>query len=511
MTQSLPIEWIEDGVTTSSSLHLSPVESTLVQKRVIEARAGFEDWCKSPLSRRLAIVRSVRLTLAAGAESTSRELCGERAPEEFLVSEIIPFLDACKFLQRNAGKLLRPKTFDRLWNPVWLRGVRHEVVREPLGVVLIIAPSNYPFFLPGVQCLQAITAGNVVLLKPAAGGEAAARTLEALLDRAGLPGHVFQVLPSSPSAATEALTHSVDKVVLTGSFETGRAVLAQAAKSVIPSVVELSGCDGSLVYPDADFNLAAECIAFGLTLNSGHTCIAPRRVFVWREVADRFRQALAGALARRPAVILRSNEHAALGKTVIDAVHGGAELLHGSVNDCLIHAPIVFSNVPPQSPLTLTENWGPVLSIVEVESEEEALKLFNSSSFGLGASIFSRSEIRAHAVARSLIAGSICINDIIVPPADGRVPFAGRKHSGFGATRGGEGLLEMTALKVISSRTGRAHFHLRPPSQLLPGQLKLLSAYSEFAYGRKMRGFVTMCSALFRSRSRNSSPNHKEI
>ena len=508
MTQLLPIEWIE-GEGAPAPPHIR--QNAVVQNAASTARAGYEEWKKVSLANRLAVVALLRERLAARAESITRELCGKRDSEEFLVSEIIPFLDACKYLEKNAGKLLRSKTLNSFWNPVWLRGVRHELVREPFGVVLIIGPSNYPFFLPAVQCLQAITAGNAVLLKPAMGGEGAASVLEALFRSAGLPRNVVQILPSCPSAALEALAGFVDKAVLTGSLQTGRAVLTQAAESVTPTVVELSGCDGALIYPDADLNLAAECIAFGLTLNSGHTCIAPRRAIVWREVAEPFQQALAAALARRPGIVLSSSKHAGFSKVVFDAVHWGARLLHGSVSDCVIHAPIVFGDVSPESPLLLNENWGPVLSVVTIEDEDEAVRVFNRSSFGLGASIFTRSRKKARAVAGSLVAGSICINDIIVPTADGRVPFTGRKQSGFGATRGGEGLLEMSALKVISSRSGRAYLHLRASTKKLPNELKFLSAYSEFAYGRKMRGFTAMCSALFSSRSSNCSPNHNEI
>jgi acyl-CoA reductase-like NAD-dependent aldehyde dehydrogenase len=479
-----------------------------IQNAVGEAREASEHWRKISLANRLTVVRVFSSILASRAESTSRELCGDRASEEFLVSEIIPLLDACRYLEKNAGKLLRPKKLSSFLNPVWLRGVRHELVREPLGVVLIIGPSNYPLFLPAVQCLQAITAGNAILLKPAEGGEAAAKTLAALLRDAGLPGGVLQILPSCPSAVMETLAHSVDKVVLTGSLQTGRAVLAQAAETVTPTIVELSGSDGVLIYPDADLKLAAECVAFGLTLNSGHTCIAPRRAFVWTEVAEHFQRALAEALARRPSIALNCNRQHAYRSIVVDAVRGGAHLLHGSVTDCAIHAPIVFGNVALESSLLLQENWGPILSVVKVENENEAIHAFNRSSFGLGASIFTRSEDKARAAAQSLVAGSICINDIIVPTADGRIPFTGRKHSGFGATRGGEGLLEMTALKVISSHSGRLYLHLRPQSKRLPDELKFLSAYIEFAYGRRMRGFFAMCSALFRSRSRNGSQNN---
>ena len=160
-----------------------------------------------------------------------------------------------------------------------------EVRREPLGLVLVIAPSNYPLFLPGVQTLQALAAGNAVLWKPGRGGRRAAEAFAASPPGPASPAAVLTVLPESPRPRGEAIAAGVDKVLLTGSAATGREVLAELARRLVPATMELSGCDALFVLPGADLDRVARAVRFGLTLNGGATCIAPRRVFVPQDLA----------------------------------------------------------------------------------------------------------------------------------------------------------------------------------------------------------------------------------
>jgi aldehyde dehydrogenase (NAD+) len=156
-------------------------------------------------------------------------------------------------------------------------------------------------------------------------------------------------------------------------------------------------------------------------------------------------------------------------------------VINGSINTCgTLEGPLVLAKVPPESSFALAENWGPILSIIHVTNEEDALAAFHRSPFRLGASIFTQNNATARRLARSLQVGSVCVNDVIVPTADGRLPFGGRKQSGFGVTRGPEGLLEMTALKVISTRRADHHLHLNTP---VPDQFEQVSAYTTIAYG----------------------------
>jgi aldehyde dehydrogenase (NAD+) len=250
-----------------------------------EARRAQSRWARTPLRQRLKCIRRARHVIAERCISIATT-----AGEEFgeaITAQVLPLADACRFIERRAAKLLAPRALGRQHRPIWLRGVESEVVREPIGVVLIIAPANYPLLLPGVQLLQALTAGNAVLLKPGRGGDAAARALLEICRAAGMDQRLVAVLPSTEAAAREALALPIDKVFFTGSSEAGQEVLARLAPRVVPAVVELSGCDAAIVRADADLSLAASALAFGLALNNGATCVAPRRVLVARPLLER--------------------------------------------------------------------------------------------------------------------------------------------------------------------------------------------------------------------------------
>lgn len=364
------------------------------------ARGAQTDWAARPVAERLRVIRGLRHRLPERASEIAAAAGAgpERPFAEVLSAEVLPLAEACRFLEREAARLLAPRRLGRRGRPSWLRGVTAELRREPLGLVLILAPSNYPLFLPGVQALQALAAGNAVLWKPGRGGLAAARALTGLLRESGLDERLVRVLPATDEAGRAALAAGVDKVLLTGSSDTGRAVLRDLAGRLTPATAELSGCDPLFVLPGADLDRVARAVRFGLTLNRGATCIAPRRVFVPRGLARELEERLAGLLT-------------------------APELL------------------------------------VPVASTAESLELAGRSPYALGASIFGP-EAAARALARRVKAGVVTINDVIVPTADPRLPFGGRGESGFGLTRGGEGLLELTAVKVVATRRGRWLPHL---------------------------------------------------
>ena len=208
----------------------------------------------------------------------------ERPVAEKLVSEVIPLLDACRFLEKQARWLLRTKYFGRRGRPLWLRGSSFTVERKPFGVVLIVGPGNYPLFLPAVQLLQALAAGNAVLMKPA---ENCSRSASLAGRASRLTSGLVQLLEESPEAARSAVRAGVDKVVFTGSSENGRSLLAPLAERNTPGVFELSGADAVFVRHDADLERAAQAIAFGRRLNGGDTCMAPQTIFAHQAVASR--------------------------------------------------------------------------------------------------------------------------------------------------------------------------------------------------------------------------------
>jgi acyl-CoA reductase-like NAD-dependent aldehyde dehydrogenase len=379
------------------------------------------------------------------------ELRPHSSRAELISSELIPLLDNATFLRKQAPRILRPQRLGRRGQPVWLFGVKSEVYREALGRVLLLAPGNYPLFLPLVQCLYAWAAGNTVWLKSAPGSLPLHDRLRDLFLAVGGAPEVFRLLGEDTECYAQALAEGVDKVVLIGSAQTGEAVLAQAGRALVPAVAELSGCDAVFIHPQADLARAAAAIAFGLCLNGGRTCVAPRRIFFQGDL-ERFESLLETALRARLRVPLSAEEKALVAR----ATAQGARALGGP------EGPLLLSRIGPEHPLLRKHHFGALAVLCPCTDDAEALRLAQSCPYALGASLFGPPEW-AESLAHRVPAQMVNVNDMIVTAADPRLPFGGSGHSGFGRMRGEEGLLEMTATRVVSRREGGSLEHLRPP------------------------------------------------
>lgn len=445
---------------------------------VREAQAA---WAATPLRGRLAVLCRFRRLLAEHAPELAeivRRTTGRPAAET-LSAEVLPLADACRFLEREAEALLRTRRLGRAGRPLWLAGAGAEVRREPLGVVLLVGPGNYPLFLPGVQAAQALAAGNAVLLKPGSGGVPIAARLADLLYSAGLGRPLLHVLSEDPAAARLAVARGVDKVFLTGSAQTGAEVLAELAGALTPAVMELSGCDAAFVRPDADLDLVARAMSFAFRLKCGQTCIAPRRVLVARERAADLERKLAAVARDIGPLPVPPRLAAAAARLTADAVRHGARICAGDISaDDGLMTPVVVADAGPEMTLLREELFAPAVALVSVGDDEEALAVAGRCPYALGATVFGR-EPGASALARRVRAGIVVVNDVIAPTADPRLPFGGRGRSGFGVTRGAEGLLEMTVVKVICTRRGPRP-HLAAPHE---NDAELFLSYIRAAHG----------------------------
>ncbi len=457
-------------------------------------RAAQHQWAATPVRERLRVIKKFRHALATRSTELVRALqpASEMEAAEIISAQVIPLAEACKFLEREAEKLLCVNRRPRGPLPLWLRDTRAEVHRDPCGVVLVVAPSNYPIFLPGVVLVQALAAGNAVLLKPAPGGGAAVDALLNLLCAAELPAALVLKLDESARAVHDALAAGVDKVVFTGSAATGQKILHACAAQLVPATMELSGCDAMFVRADADVPLAARALHFGLRLNRGATCIAPRRVFVHESRASEFeaecrhlffesetwtghstngeRSGAAVPAATSPPDgggrdACPTNEAPPLVVQLIaEATAQGARVLTGAVNPLgEVTFPLLVTDANSTMRLLREDHFSSVAALVVVRDDDDARAANDECPYALGASVFSVDEADARAFATRVNAGSVVINDLIVPTADPRLPFGGRQQSGFGVTRGAEGLLELTVPKVIITRRGnwRPH-HVAP-------------------------------------------------
>jgi acyl-CoA reductase-like NAD-dependent aldehyde dehydrogenase len=466
-----------------------------VQGHVRRARLAQAAWGQQPVRARLQVVRQLRHLIAAQAEPLVAAVGDRygRTPADTLATEVIPLADACRFLEREAVPLLAPRRLGRRGRPLWLTGVQAEIRREPLGVILILAPGNYPLFLPGVQMLQALVAGNAVLLKPAPGCTAPLAVLSTLLEDAGLPAQLVHLLDENVASAHAAITDGVERVILTGSAQSGRAVLADLALELTSATLELSGNDAVFVLPGADLDLVADALAFGLRLNGGATCIAPRRVFVPRAHAAALQRRVQAHISQIPPVPVAASTVARLNPLLDQARRAKCRIVGAApAEGVATMRSILVADARPELNLLKTDIFAPVLALVPVSDSEEALRFDEMCPYALGASVFGPEE-EARRLAGRVRAGAVTVNDLIVPTADPRLPFGGRAQSGYGVTRGAEGLLELTCLKTTSLRGGRLRPHYQPTTAV---DQTVFLQYLLAAHGRRWTGRIRACWSL---------------
>lgn len=468
---------------TSDCRHNSPQPSLLTEREL------------PALPQRLAFLRRFRHELCAKREVLLGHLSGLRPDStrgDLLSSEIIPLLDTIAFLEKSAARILQPRSLGRSGQPAWLWGVHSTVYREALGRILILAPGNYPLFLPFAQAVHAWAAGNQVWLKSAPGCLALHQSIRDIFMAAG--GHESWLrLLGEDNASYLANLPEVQKVVLVGSAETGRLVLSQAAEALVPSVAELSGWDTVFIHPKADMELAAKAVAFGLCLNQGRTCVAPRRIFLRGQVEEFERHFQASLEARRHAPLSDGDR-----ARVEEMIGFGAKPLWARAG----HGPVLLSRVSGDNPLLQDEAFGSLAVLKVVESDQEALQLAARCPYALGASLLGP-EDWAQELAHLIPAQVVSINDVIVPTADPRVPFGGSGRSGYGRMRGAEGLLEMTQTRTVCTRRGGSLDHLLPSGPLddLIVEKFMQMAHSKTALG-KVTAFVQMTTGIIRERIR---------
>ncbi len=381
---------------------------------------------------------------------------------EAFAMEILPTIDALHWIAGDGRRILAD---EKIAMPqLFLKTKRSAFTYEPLGVIGVIAPWNYPWSIPFGEVALALMAGNGVVLKPASLTPLIGERIGRVFERAGIPEGLVRVI-HGPGTGAALVDSSVAKIFFTGSVQTGRGVGEACARQLKGSVLELGGKDPMIVLGDANLDHAVAGALWGGFANAGQTCSGIERVYVMREVAERFISGVvrgAGALrvgdpldwTTEIGPMISAEQHRLVAELVEDAVAAGAKLEcggpvaapQGLSGD--FFSPAVLTGVRPEMRIMREEIFGPVLPIVVVDSEDEALALANDSEFGLGASVWTSDRSKGERIARELEAGMVWINDHMFSHGACQLPWGGVKQSGLGRTHSKFGLYECVNVKL---------------------------------------------------------------
>jgi succinate-semialdehyde dehydrogenase/glutarate-semialdehyde dehydrogenase len=428
-----------------------------VESVLQRAERAWLEWRETDFSERAELMRRAAEILRSKAQAYAELMAvemGKPLPQGKAEAEKCAW--ACDFYAENAERFLADE-------PVETDAGKSYVSYRPLGPVLAIMPWNFPFWQVFRFAAPALMAGNAAVLKHASNVFGCALEIEKIFREAGFPEGLFGTLLIGSGRVKEVIRHpAIRAVTLTGSTPAGKVVAAQAGSVVKKTVLELGGSDPYVVLEDADLELAVETCVNSRLINGGQSCIAAKRFVVVKPVIEEFTERYVETMkAKRmgdpfePGIDLgpqaRVDLRDQLHRQVRRSVAQGARLLLGGKfpdGPGAYYPPTVLAGVAKGMPAYDEELFGPVAAIIEAKDEEDAIRIANDSSFGLGAAVFTRDLERGERIARNrLEAGSCFVNALV--RSDPRLPFGGIKESGYGRELSVFGIREFVNIKTV--------------------------------------------------------------
>jgi acyl-CoA reductase-like NAD-dependent aldehyde dehydrogenase len=428
-------------------------------------------WAQLSLSDRARYMRRAADVLVDEVDEVAQLLTREQGKPitESYTMEVVGTIDALRWCADHGPELLAEEPIP-MRQPLFL-SKQAKFAYEPIGVVGVIAPWNYPWSIPFDEVAIALMAGNGVVLKPASLTPLLGERIQSIFEKAGFPEGLLRTVHGG-GVIGQALCEApgIGKVFFTGSVDVGRRVGEICARNLKGSVLELGGKDPQIVCADADLENAISGCVWGGFANAGQTCSGIERTYVVRDVADQF---LEGVVARTEELtvgdpmsweteigpMVSSDQFEIVDDLVSDAVKGGAERLTGGPREVegfegRFIAPTVLAGVTDDMRIMREEIFGPVVPIVITDSEEEALERANDSNFGLGASVWTRDRAKGERMARSIESGMVWINDHSFTHAALQCAWGGVKESGLGRSHSKFGFYECVNVKTVAWEPG---------------------------------------------------------
>lgn len=430
--------------------------SDRVNQSLDRAAAAFEQHRRTSFAARAECMRNAARILEGECRELGRLMTLEMGkPIKAAIAEAEKCATACNYYAENAQRFLADQ-------PVQMEGGKSWVAFQPLGVVLAIMPWNFPFWQVFRFATPALMAGNVGILKHASNVPQCALAIEDIFRRAGFTPDAFQTLLTGSEVVADIIAdRRVAAVTLTGSEGAGRSVAGTAGKNLKKSVVELGGSDPFIVMPSADIDSAVSTAVTARMINNGQSCIAAKRFIIHEKIYDAF---LTGFVRGVESVRIGDpmDEKTELGPLATNAIRdeldqqvkasvaAGAKLRTGGRKldgKGFYYAPTVLVDIPPNAPAASDELFGPVASVFRAKDINDAIRIANGTSFGLGASAWTRDESERDQFIAEVESGMVFINGMVA--SDARLPFGGVRNSGFGRELGEFGIREFVNIKSI--------------------------------------------------------------
>ncbi|SDE32442.1 aldehyde dehydrogenase family protein [Rhodococcus tukisamuensis] len=440
-----------------------------VNRAVERARGAAQWWEGLGFDGRKRWLLSWKSAIAADAQSLAEVIAAETGkPAGDALLEVMLAVEHLDWAARNAGKVLgRRKVPSGLVSANQEATVRY----QPLGVVGVIGPWNYPLYTPMGSISYALAAGNAVVFKPSELTPGVAVWIAEKWNSLVPNQPVLQVVTGFGDTGTALVRSGVDKIAFTGSTPTAKKVMATCAETLTPLVAECGGKDAMLVCADADLDQAADFAVFGAFGNAGQTCVGVERIYVADKVFDNFVQKVVaktrrlrpggGADASYGPMTMERQTEVVRGQIADALGHGATAALGGpdSIREPYIE-PVVLTDVPEDSSATCEETFGPTVVINRMADLDDGVAKANAVGYGLGASIFTRDQRRALDAAERLRSGVVTVNSVLGFAAVPALPFGGVGESGFGRIHGADGLREFSRAKSVTRQKYRAPMNL---------------------------------------------------